>query len=416
MGETNLDDLALSGDLAVGDDITLAKESAIIIGAQANTSGSGHPLTASDTGTVRVFSDDGGASIADSVRGVQSRLLLTVDQTGGSIRALQGQLKMATGVDVTSGIYTAVQGYVEMAGTHSTKTGSTHSCIDASLEIGTALTVDSGGEFYGLHVETTGAGTITNNGTCAAIGITQASGAADWPVGLYVQGAAVTTAVSVGAKANTAGSGVTIPSTDDWGAVRIFADDAGANIADSTRVLQSRMLLTIDQSAGSLRAIQGQVKWLAGIDSATGVYTAVQGYNEFAGATSVQSGAYTSCFDASTELAAGTAMTVDSGGYYFGMHVETTGTGTITNNGVCAALGVTKASGAATWPAALYVNAADYLVSAPTGTAYECGFKIGSMTGVGGGDGNTADGLIRVQVGSTAYYIALYAAANVTGE
>lgn len=326
----------------------------IIQGAQANTSGSGLALSATYPGTLRVFSDDAGANVGDSVRGAQSRVLLTTDQSAGTIRALQGQLKLATLTDVTTGIYTAVQGYVEMAGTHIAKTGATFSPFDSSTEIGTSLTIDSGGEFYGVHIETTGAGTITNNGTCAAVGITKASGAASWPVGLFISPLAVTTAISVGTKANTAGSGVVIPSTDDFGAVRIFTDDNGANIADSVRGLQSRTLLTIDQSAGSIRAMQGQLKLLTGIDVTTGVYTAAQGYVEMAGTHVAQTGAVFSAIDSSTEI--GTSLTVDSGGRFFGLHVETTGAGTITNNGTCAAIGIDKASGAASWPVGIQID------------------------------------------------------------
>jgi len=172
------------------------------IGTQADTSGSGIAITSTVTGAGKVFSDDGGASIADSVRGLQSRFLLTVDQTGGSIRALQGQLKLLSLADVTTGIYTALQGYVELVGTHIVKTGATFSCADLSLEITTALTVDSGGEAFGLHIETTGAGTITDNGStygkCAAIGITKASGAASWPVGLQIPAAGVIQGIRVG--------------------------------------------------------------------------------------------------------------------------------------------------------------------------------------------------------------------------
>jgi len=170
------------------------------------------------------------------------------------------------------------------------------------------------------------------------------------------------TLFSIGSKASLKGSGVALEQTDDWGAVRVFTDDNGASVGKNVRALQSRTLLTYDQAGGSIRAIQGQVKWLAGIDSTTGVYTAIQGYNEFAGATSVQTGAVTSCFDASTELASGTAMTVDSGGRYAGVHVETTGTGTITNNGTCAAVLIDKASGAAAWPVGVQFSMADALI------------------------------------------------------
>jgi len=150
--------------------------------------GSGIAISSSNTSAVAIFGDDNGLSIASSVYNLRSRMLLTVDQAGASIRGAMGQLKLINGVDVQTGIYTGVQGYIELVGTHSAKTGSTFSCIDASLEIGTALTVDSGGEACGIHVETTGSGTITNNGTCAAVLIDKATGAANWPYGVYVVG------------------------------------------------------------------------------------------------------------------------------------------------------------------------------------------------------------------------------------
>jgi len=152
------------------------------------TAGSGVAISSSVPGAARFFADDNGANIGASVRGVQSRFLVTTSQSGGTIRALQGQLKVATSKNFATGIYTALQGYVELAGTH-TITSGTFSCIDASLEIGTAMTVTT--EAYGVHIETTGSGTITNNGVCAAVGITKASGAASWPFAVYSSGAAI---------------------------------------------------------------------------------------------------------------------------------------------------------------------------------------------------------------------------------
>lgn len=186
------------------DDVT----DTLTIGSRANTAGSGVAIDADHLGAMLVYSDDAGASLdtPDSVRGMLSRFLLTVDQTGCTIRALQGQLKMATGVDVTSGVYTALQGYVELAGTHSAKTGSTFSCVDASLEIGTALTVDSGGEACVMHVETTGSGTITNNGTFAGILIDKASGAASMPQGIFIDGTSVIQGFRVGKFVGSAGT------------------------------------------------------------------------------------------------------------------------------------------------------------------------------------------------------------------
>ena len=78
----------------------------VLIGTQANVSGSGIALNATHPYALKVCSDDAGLSLdtPDNVRGVQSRLLLTVNQTGASVRALQGQLKILTGKSVGTGI------------------------------------------------------------------------------------------------------------------------------------------------------------------------------------------------------------------------------------------------------------------------------------------------------------------------
>jgi len=336
----------------------------VSLGTKANVVGSGITIPATDDwGMFRVFTDDNGANIGVSVRGVQSRTLLTVDQSAGTIRALQGHLKAINLVDFATGIYTPLQGYLELAGTHISSAGATVSCIDASLEIGTALTAI--GEVFGVHIETTGSGTISGAGTCAGIGITKASGAASWPVGLYISPLAVTTAISVGSKANVVGSGVVIPSTDDFGAVRIFTDDNGANIADSVRGLQSRTLLTISQSAGTIRAMQGQLKAIDGVNFATGVYTPVQGYIELVGSQTVASTAVLSCFDASIEI--GTALTAT--GYVAGFSAELTGSGTCGAGLDCGFL-VKNASGSAVWTYGLYVE----------DSAVDNGIKVGTCT------------------------------------
>ncbi len=328
----------------------LAVITAISVGSKANTAGSGVVIPSTDDfGAVRIFTDDNGANIADSVRGLQSRTLLTIDQSAGSIRAMQGQLKLLNNIDVATGIYTAVQAYLELAGTHISSAGATLSCLDASLEITTTLTAT--GEVFGIHCEATGAGAFAGSGTCAGIGITT-GGTPIWPVGLYIAPLAVTTAISVGTKANLKGSGVIIPSTDDWGCVRVFTDDNGANVADSVRGIQSRTLLTTSQSAGTIRALQGQFKVLTGVNFDTGVYAAVQGYIELAGTHTVSAAGILACFDASIEI--GTALTAT--GYVAGFKAELTGAGTCAAGLDCGFL-VTNAAGAAVWTYGLYVEA-----------------------------------------------------------
>jgi len=357
--------ISLTSTCTTGLSIGAGSVTAIQTGAKANVIGSGTKLAlVDDFGAVRFFSDDNGVNVPYSVRGVQSRTLLTVDQSGGSIRALQGQLKMNSGVDVATGIYTAVQAYVEAATTNIASAGATLSCLDASLEI-SAGTLTPTGEVYGIHVECTGSGAFgTVAGTCAAIGITK-GGTPVWTVGLYIAPLAVTTAISVGTKSNSVGSGVAIPSTDDWGAVRIFTDDNDANIADSVRALQSRTLLHASQSAGTIRAIQGQFKVIDGVGFDTGVYTPVQGYIELAGTHTVAAAGVLACFDASIEI--GTALTAT--GYVAGFKAELTGAGTCAAGLDCGFL-VTNAAGAAVWTYGLYVEA----------SAVDTGVYIGSCT------------------------------------
>ena len=162
--------------------------------------GSGLLLNADHKFGVAVYTDDGGVdlNVPDSVRGIQSRTLLTTSHTGCTVRALQGQLKVVTGKSVGTGVYTASQAYVELVGTLTVAANATFSCLNASMELGGVLTVASGGFACGIHVETTGAGTITNGGTCAGILVSNASGAADWPVGIDLTDSC-TTGIDIGA-------------------------------------------------------------------------------------------------------------------------------------------------------------------------------------------------------------------------
>jgi len=192
---------------AGGDGFTFADAGttpSIVTGTYQSTADGGVILSSDNTYNAAFLADDSGSNIGCSVRNLLGRLLLTVDQSGASIRALMGQLKLLDGVDVATGIYTGVQGYLEMAGTHACSSGATFSCFDASAEITTALTVASGGEFAGVHVETTGAGTITNNGTCAGILIDKAAGAASWPEGILIDGPSVIMGMRIGKFAGSA--------------------------------------------------------------------------------------------------------------------------------------------------------------------------------------------------------------------
>ena len=170
----------------------------ISTGTRGNTTDLGVTLTATNEFNAGFFADDSTANIADSVANVLARTVLLATQSGGSIRSVQGQLKIADAVDVGTGVYTAVQGYIELMGDTSVKTGGKMSCMDISLEIASTktLTIDSGGLFAGLKIETTGAGTFTQTGNSAAIWIDDGGTVTDWKVGIDINNC--TTGIDIG--------------------------------------------------------------------------------------------------------------------------------------------------------------------------------------------------------------------------
>jgi len=344
---------------AVTDTLTVGEFASLL-------AGSGTAISASQLYAGAVYADDAGADLdaADSVRGLLSRFLLTTDQNGCSIRALQGQLKMATGVDLTLGVYTALQGYVEMAGTHIAKTGSTFSCADLSMEIKTSLTVDSGGEACGLHVETTGAGSITNNGTCAGVLIDKASGAASWPIGLFIPTGCTRTPIKIGTWiSNTASTGHVLAAlAEDSGAgasaaIGVYCDDGGAAVTGITTPVFSRYLLTVDQSSGGTQtALFAHLK-SGGTSTRTYASVGIRGayiFNQLA-ATTLSGNSELVTINAATSLAG--TMTVGTGTKWAGLDINLAGSQTVTvqGTGIAAALMI-RAKDTAKWPIGIYLE------------------------------------------------------------
>ena len=211
-------------------------------------------------------------------------------------------------------------------------------------------------------------------------------------IGLDIAKTAVTS-IRVGVKhLDTAGSGVAIPSTDDWGAVRVFTDDNGANIADSVRNIQSRTLLTFAQSAGTIRGLQGQFKIVGDIGFDTGVYTPVQGYLEVAGTThTVAAAGILTCFDASLEI--GSGATVTATGYVAGYKAEVTGPGTFAGALGAAFLATNASASTAVWPHGLYIESGAAGVGITINACVTTGIDFGLTVGTTAADGNAS--LIR---------------------
>jgi hypothetical protein len=117
--------------------------------------------------------------------------LLHASQSGGTIRAIQGQFKVVDAVNFQSGIYTPIQGYIELAGTHTVSAAGVLTCFDASIEIGTAVT--STGYLAGYRAELTGAGTESGGLSCAFLASSSSTHASPevWKYGFYAAAASV---------------------------------------------------------------------------------------------------------------------------------------------------------------------------------------------------------------------------------
>lgn len=317
------------------------------------TAGSGIPLSSSQTAAAVVYGDDNGLAITANVYNLRTRLLLTVDQSATSIRALMAQLKFKDGVDVATGIYTANQGYLELAGTHIASAGSTLSCMDASLEIGTKLTVDAGGEACGLHVETTGSGTITNNGTCAGILVDKAAEAASWPVGLLIDGGSVRAGIAIGVQ----DTGVSLTTTYPF-CIEVQSE-ANANIVAGATGLAggfySRYAIeTAQTSTTSHVAVCGKLRIKANMED--GAHAALYGIVEASGTSTITgisttvtaAGHFALSFGADTAIAAGhlNGIVVDS----------SLNAGCDISAATVSAIRVKKTGSAASWPVGIEIE------------------------------------------------------------
>ncbi len=342
-----VDAILIDGDAAADNGIKILVDDGVTLGCGINIDRTG--TTGVCTTGISIDTDGTtGIEIAAGFSGVNMISLAGTGSTSGIIISGACAIPLNITGAFTTGITIAADGTTGISIT------SAFSGVNAISLAGTGST--AGINISGNHTTAITIGAQTT----AGIAITGATA-----TGISITGACSTVAFIVGAKANTAGSGQAIPSTDDWGSVRVFTDDAGANIADSVRGVQSRTLLTVAQSAGTIRALQGQLKAIDAVNFATGVYTAVQGYIELVGSQTVASTAALSCFDASIEI--GTALTAT--GYVAGFKAELTGAGTCAAGLDCGFL-VTNAAGAAVWTYGLYVEA----------SAVDTGIYIGACT------------------------------------
>lgn len=149
----------------------------------------------------------------------------------------------------------------------------------------------------------------------------------------------------------TQGSG--FPMDQASAALNVYADDAGADLTGSRRVIRSRMLYTIDQTTGqTMRGVQGQIKVLDTIDlnHANHVITGIEGYLEFAGTSARTIDGHVACVRAALEEGASGTTTIDATGFFSGFEATLNSTRTHTVNGFMAGFMANISGGTTRWP------------------------------------------------------------------
>jgi len=281
------------------------------------TKGYGVVVNATDrTAVARFYADDNGAaawaagSIPDQ-RVVLGRYLFTTDQTGGDLRTwgLMGQVKSYNGYwndEQVGGLY----GYLELVTTASKTLGGNgiSAGVQAVVENSGAVVVNTSHILAGVAAISKLTSDLTQTGKVAGlyVGIydatnwSDATARAKWGYGLYINAAAVTEGINVGAThTTTAGYGVALARSGNTANVRVYSDDGGAALSGSGSVPDirgtlSKFLVTADQTGGHVRlfALQGllasyNTSWntevAAGVQGVTQLTTASAGTKTYGG-------------------------------------------------------------------------------------------------------------------------------------
>jgi len=382
-------------------------------GTYSSSASKGVTLSSTNNRPFSLLYDDAGVALSSAgvVRGMLSRILLTVDVAGSTILPARGQLKLLDLVDVETGIYAPVQGYIEVAGTSISKSGATLSCLSASLEIGTALTAASGGEVAGVHVETTGSGTLTATGTVAGILIDKAAGAADWPVGISILNstnaltitAATTYAIDIQTsglfRMGVQGTGIPVATATPY-AMEVHCEST-ANIESgatgATAGVYSRYEVSADQTSQcSHISIFGKLRVKK--DLADGCHAGLYGYVEISetgtvigGAASTSTAAVVAAVEADTNFELST-------GHLNGVLIDSSVHADATISGTMAGLRIKKTSGKMTWPTGIAIEASATTTAISIGSCTTGISMAGTYTGNGiNFTGEFSDHVIDIQ-------------------
>lgn len=450
--------IAISGACTTGISITGATTNAISI-ANGNTgvaikigslsstvAGSGAKLDSTVTRIVEVNADD-----ADTARtaGIQGRAimgrLMSYAGTTQEDWAVDGLTKLSAVVK-TANVNAGVVGRFETTGTCSTDSsgGNTYFAgVMGRVGVASATTIGAGAEIAAvLAFNNTATTYLTHTGDyCAFLVAESAIGTIDdFDIGLKIKDSTCVTGINIGTCATgiSIGKGVTGSAIriGNWaaaaasGSAVVFnADmdsytandgqlDIVAAFGESTSDLTSANSAKVGRfrhviNTGSGTTINHETYGLAGQLVAKAVtlghlHAGLLGTIEGNTTAFVVDGAYT--FGAAAIIGrVGGSSLITATKYISGVTAFWNSTSTI-NSCAFSACSV----GTATWGALLGgENCTNLLYVPDAGTAYEnAGVKIGSITTI---PDTTADGVIRIYVGATPYYIPVHAAGSING-
>jgi len=172
------------------------------------TQGSGIPLSTTESGNFRVYSDDAGAAIVHAgavgdTRGLLSRFLVTVDHSANDVRfsGAMGHIKSYDGIwgnEQVSGVY----GYLEIARDSETVTLTDYGISAGSIacvENDGVVTIDTNHVLAGFAAISKITGDLTATGKTAGLLVTtydttnwsDSTARIDWEYGLYIDSATV---------------------------------------------------------------------------------------------------------------------------------------------------------------------------------------------------------------------------------
>lgn len=174
--------------------------------------------------------------------------------------------------------------------------------------------------------------------------------------------------LETGTYQSTADGGVALSSTNTR-PFSFLGDDAGAALTGDVRQVLSRVLLTIDRTAGTVNAIRGQIKALNLVDSGASCVTApVTGYLELAGTGARSIGGHCAAVRAAIEEGASGTTTIAASSYYAGFEATLNSTRTYTTTGQMAAFMCNISGGTSVWPIGFLVDTSSCTIGMQIGT------------------------------------------------